>query len=759
MKRLLPKLQRLAVWKVVAVYLAGGWTLYQVVLDLVQGVGLPPWLPVVALGLVILGLPLTVCTAVVYQALAFRDGAPAPAPGSGEAAAQKPPSLVTWSRAGIAGAAVVLLTLFVTTGYVGLRAAGVSRAAPLLSRPERAERERVLLGEFTAMAADSLLARAATEAFRTDLAQSRVLRVVTAVELAVAVRRMGWNPAERLPHDAVLELARREGIEIVMLGEILRVGAGFQVSARLVPADGGVALAAFRATASDSTRVIPAIDRLARQVRQRAGEPLGSIRGTPPLAQVTTPSLAALEKFTHAVRAAEIDGRTDKAILLIEEAIALDSAFASAHRYLGLLLHNVGADPARRLEALTRAYEYRERLPVAERYRVMGSYYRQVAGDLRAAVAAFETLLDLDPHSRVAGNLAINLWELGEFERAEAMAARALASDSSPPSVVNLSGFQAGRGNLSGAEATLAEGLRRFPGQPWLELQQTRLLAARGEYAKAERHLAEVLERGGIDAHTRRSMSGLFGALAAARGRLEEARGWYAAAARSSEQAGAPDLALAAELEWARVQTRTSTAAGTAGIEAVLRRYPMEPMPPLNRPYLLLTHAYAEAGRPDLAEATLAQRDSAVAPALLRASETYRQEAIAQIALARGDADAALAALGRAQARSCPDCLRLARALAHQLAGRPDSARVQYEAYLASTTIGKLEHDPLGTARAHLEMAALLEVSDPRAASAHYAAFLSLWEQADAALEQTLAGARRRLAALASDTGAQASRR
>src|SRR5690606_22277161 len=63
--------------------------------------------------------------------------------------------------------------------------------------------------------------------------------------------------------------------------------------------DGSV-LVAFRSTARDSTELIDAVDDLSRQVRDRIGEPLKSIRASEPLHAVTTSSLPALRKYAEA---------------------------------------------------------------------------------------------------------------------------------------------------------------------------------------------------------------------------------------------------------------------------------------------------------------------------------------------------------------------------------------------------------------------------------------------------------------------------
>ena len=49
LKRLIVEIHRRSVWQVLGIYAVGSWVAYQVVLALVDGVGLPEWVPGMAL--------------------------------------------------------------------------------------------------------------------------------------------------------------------------------------------------------------------------------------------------------------------------------------------------------------------------------------------------------------------------------------------------------------------------------------------------------------------------------------------------------------------------------------------------------------------------------------------------------------------------------------------------------------------------------------------------------------------------------------
>ena len=83
-----------------------------------------------------------------------------------------------------------------TAGYMTMRTVGIGPAATLVAKGAIDERAVVILADFGST--DSLLARAATEAFRVDLSQSDVVRLAEPSFVAQALRRME-RAGERCP--------------------------------------------------------------------------------------------------------------------------------------------------------------------------------------------------------------------------------------------------------------------------------------------------------------------------------------------------------------------------------------------------------------------------------------------------------------------------------------------------------------------------------------------------------------------------------
>ena len=467
---LLQGLKHRSVWQVLAVYLGVSWVALQVVDLLKDNMGLPDWVFPFAIVLLMIGLPVILATAMLQgRAGAAADVAPEQAIAATESQPARPAdpdltprNLFTWRNALVGGALAFVLLTAVTTAFMYMRNKGIGPVGSLVAKGLLDERSPVILADF--VAADPGLSRAATEAFRVDLSQTRIVKVAERSSLEPALERMQVDPNQPLTEAVAREVAVREGMPAVIAGEITEAGGSYVLTARVVSAADGIELASHRETARDQTEIIPAIDRLSGKIREKIGESFSSLRADAPLAAVTTSSLEALELYSEAVEAIEHRGDSQAGIRLLEEALEIDPNFASAWRKLGIELSNARRERARATEAITRAYELRDRLTQRERYLAEASYYNGIRFDEVRAMAAYERMLDLDPNDDWAlNNLGLIYGQMGDQERALELYERSLALDSSAITLGNAMFTQARLGRFDEAAATAATGRRLFP--------------------------------------------------------------------------------------------------------------------------------------------------------------------------------------------------------------------------------------------------------------------------------------------------------
>jgi eukaryotic-like serine/threonine-protein kinase len=756
---------RRSLWQVLAVYLVASAAVYEVVVNLVEGLGLPHWVAPSSLVLLLLGLPLVLATACIHEEAPSPPTSQPAAPGSDQHAraaalddrTRPTHRIVTWRRTttaivlGFAGLGLV------TTGFMGMRALGIGPAGTLIARGQLAPLTRVLVADFAAPPPDSLLADAVAAALRIDLTQSPVLQVVDPGEIRLALRRMGRAPADRLDEAAALELAMREGIPVVLGGDVTPVGSGYQIAIRLLTPDSGRVLFSGRETAADAAGVLSALDRLSDRLRERAGESLRTIRASPPLARVTTSSMEALQLYSAAVRAirAGTPQETRKAVRLLEEAIAIDSLFATAWRGLGIGLSNAGLDRPRQLAAFTRAVELEDRLTEEERYLARAEYYKDVLGDIERAIDAFERVLELSPdHSAAHNNVALLYAEAGDYERAARSTERAVRIDSTALSLRNLFGQLLSAGDTAGARRTLEERRALYPDNPTNSQMAALLVYHASNDRSASRDTLEAL-LARADPLLQPGVMYDLALLAALEGRGRKGRQLMQRSGALLAEQDRPGMVAmrTQQMAWIDLLSQGRPDLAVAGVRRALEDYQRRDVPAVQRNWLGIAMLLALAGEPAQARAVMDRWREEV-PAGIRRRDV-RSEALAEgaIACAEGRVEEGLELHRRATERWNGEWVSVPLlAVAYDMAGQADAALETYHRFETMSHQLQPTADALFRALAYERMAHLHEErGDIAQAVLYHQRFIELWKDADPELQPRVDAARRALARIAAE--------
>ena len=729
--------------RVLAVYLGASWVVLQVVDVVKQNMGLPDWVFPFALILLVIGLPIMLTTAVLQARPARQDGEVTESSPSTSTGDLTPRRFFTWRNALLGGVAALVLLAGVTTGFMFMRNQGIGPVGSLVAKGVLEERSRIVLAEFDSE--DPVLGRTVTESFRADLTQSTILHLVEPDSIADALSRMGREPDEILTEATAREVALRDGIPAVVGGEVAPLGEGYVLTARLVSSADGAVLASARASARDQNALLDAIDEASSKLREQIGESYSSLRETPSLAHVTTGSLSALKKYTQAQDVRHKEGNLDAAIGLLEEAIAIDSTFALAHRDLATVLGNQRRNWDRRVQALESAYRHRDRLTERERYLVEASYSQDVLDDRTRTIQVYEAMLRLDPaDAQALNNIGFNYWQEGDFARAGEYYRRARETDPSESMyAANVGAAWANQGELAKADSAYAV-LDEMPRNAVYEVWRALFEYERGDEETARVKFEALAEEYASQTGTVSWVNRLLRNLEVLHGRLR------AAEARSD---GISDLT---RVDWLLFVVRDTLAALSA-LDQVLDGESMtefEQRPVLNRPWIGLAGLAARAGNPELARELIARRDSEMSPRYVEIARRYEHDLAAWIALAEGDADRALVELRQQPADGCPRCLPAQFAHLFEAAGQADSAIARYEQYLATPSNFALGLDVRVRPSAHESLGRLYdEKGDLDNAALHYAQFVDLWEDADPALQPRVEAARARLQEIVRERG------
>jgi eukaryotic-like serine/threonine-protein kinase len=786
-RRLIREMHRRSIWQVIGIYIVGAWIALQVILALHAALALPDWVPPLAIVLFMIGLPIVVATAFVQEGPPMRDNpasrrpqasdptllpslelttaaddAVAAAFAHGDDAAIRsagaPPqrasglhTMLTWRRALSAGFVAFLLLAMAAAGFRTAR-----ERSTLLARGVIETSDVIVLADFRSTGADATLGNVVTEALRIDLVRSPVIRLAEPARIAAVLARMQRADAGRLDAELAREVAIRDGLKAVLAGEVGSLGGGYVLSAELRAAADGAVLAGFRAVARDSTQLIDAVDELSRQVRDRVGESLRALRASAPLADVTTASLPALRKYAEATRVFEERSDGFLAATILGEAVALDSTFAMAWRKLGVVLGNMGVRLVERDEAVTRAYELRERLPEAERLHATAMYEMHVNGNRAATIEAYRRLVALDPEDLAAvNNLSLNLMNALRYEEAEPLLERAVQTGrASDVAWVNLFATQYRLGKVVAAESTLAAARRAYPDNAGIERRSVWLAAAQQHWEVLDSmlaaHAARFRDNPTAQAYAlieRHDVALLQGRLADQATHQRELR---RIATAENLRAQLRFTALS-EAEVA-LRVLGDRQLGLRLLERAEREYPRESFDPRDRGYGFEAALFADAGEFEQADALLDEA-ARVLPRAVDDGDEFLSWPRAYVALRRGHPEPGLERFRQASTRPEPGACRICDlpllGQAYELAGQPDSARTVYERFLTLPHLYRLATDPLWRPIVLQRVAELHETAgDTARAMERYAEFLTLWERADPVLRPRLDAARRRLAAL-----------
>ncbi len=725
-------------------------------------IGLPDWVFPGAVGVMLAGLPVIVATWYVQRAVhRAYTATPTLTPGGSRTGAAPQGTIATiaikasphlsWRRTWLGGGVAVGSFAALVIAFMVMRAMGIGPFASLRGTGAFRATETIVVADFQSPAGDSTLGGTAAEALRTDLAQSRALRVLTRANMRDVLRLMQRPAESAMPFELSREIATREGAKAVLDGGITKLGQSFVISARLVNALDGTELAAFRETARGEDELLEALGRVTRAVRDRAGESLKSIRQSTELERVTTPSLAALRKYVEGSTSADEGGDSDRGLALLQEAVEIDTAFAMAWRKIAVLLGNEGRERTRALDAIENAYRHRDRLSEVERLLTTGYYYtRGPKPDQAKALDAYEQVIAIDSLSTSAlNNAAVILTDQREFAKAADRYQRVMDLPRTfGGAFTNLARVASYLGDTARVRHARDQYRTRFPesGDRWEA--DAYLYWAQQDLTS----LDTLARRVAATARTRRqastAMAGLAG-LEVLRGRPASSLDWATRASQVEVKADPSPLNrtfftfdtvqyLAVSLE-RPAEARAAMARG-------LQRVPMASIPAAERPWRELGRAAVEMGDAALAKQALDGfvRDQAAATPDPEGRTAFFR---AMHAFAGGRYDEAIEQIRIADARRMTSIRypMILQARAYDLSNRPDSAIAFFERFVAAPD-PDVEFSALYQAGSYKRLGELYEAKgDTAKAIANYERFVDLWKDAEPVLQPKVREVKARL--------------
>jgi serine/threonine protein kinase/Flp pilus assembly protein TadD len=350
------------------------------------------------------------------------------------------------------------------------------------------KRDWIVIADFENQTGDKVFDRSLQTALNVGIQQSQYVNVFPPARIQEALARMRKESGTKLDEALASELAVREGIKAVLVCSIAEIGGVYSLTARLVEPSSRATVMTEGTEAKGKNQVLPALDSLAKTVRRKLGESLLSVsRQSTYLLHATTASLEALKTYADGKKLVATNEQAG--IDLIQQAVALDPDFATAHADLGLHYYLAG-DRAQGEEHFAKALSLLDRLTMREKLWIRAAA-EDSRGNREQAVDEYGAYLAQYPDD---GGAWFRLgWTymatLRQYDKAVEVFQRVLKIDSSQSGAyVNLATCYVGMGQIEKALEYYQRAFQLNPSQvmePFVNHEYGFVLARMGNISKA----------------------------------------------------------------------------------------------------------------------------------------------------------------------------------------------------------------------------------------------------------------------------------
>ena len=281
--------------------------------------------------------------------------------------------------------------------------------------PKLAEKDTIVLADFTNTTGDSVFDGTLKQALAIQLEQSPFLNVLPDQQVIATLKLMNKQPDQRLTQDIAREICQRANSKALVAGSIASVGSQYLVALKVSNCQTGESLASVEAQAEGRDKVLKAVGDAGNQLREKLGESLASVhKFDTPLDEATTSSLEALKAYTDAGPQLGPAG----SLPYLRRAVELDPNFARAYASLGTSYAGIN-EMGLAIENYKKAYDLRDRVSERERLYIEAQYYAVVLGDVQKSSQVYMQWIHEYPKDVVCHeNLAFNYGTIGLFEKA-----------------------------------------------------------------------------------------------------------------------------------------------------------------------------------------------------------------------------------------------------------------------------------------------------------------------------------------------------
>ena len=255
----------------------------------------------------------------------------------------------------------------------------------------------------------------------TNLENTGFFHVATWDRQRDLLKQMGKEEVETIDQDLGFELCRREGIEAIVTGSVMRVGGVFATDVKVFDVETKDLIKSANSQGEGVDSIINTqIAELSREIALGVGITREEIASADlDISEFTTTSMDAYNYF--------IKGKEDfynqyskDAVIRLEKAVELDPNFAMAYLYLGRIYSSLLADDKKGRESLEKAKALSEKVTEKEKLMIDAVYARHVENYQEKWVEILNTIVEKYPRDKWAH------LELSEYYRKSDMFAEVI---------------------------------------------------------------------------------------------------------------------------------------------------------------------------------------------------------------------------------------------------------------------------------------------------------------------------------------------
>ena len=287
-------------------------------------------------------------------------------------------------------AALAIVAVLVSLSMAGLRLY-LRRQSPI----QFAERDWILVTDITNQTGEKLFDRVVRDLAVESLSQSSYINIVPRLSALQAAKRTGLKEVSAIDEKLGRELCLHENYKALLSGSVFKNGSHYTIAMQIQITGKDSASISETETIQSPDELLAGVDRLVTRIRRDLGESLSQIEtNAKPLAQVTTSSLDALQRYSAAVDLYGV-GEYTRCINLANDAVGMDQSFAMAHLLLARAYEKMGNESGSRLQ-MDLARNDANHVGERERHLILAVGYSYQLMNEKAA-EEYQHLLDIFP--------------------------------------------------------------------------------------------------------------------------------------------------------------------------------------------------------------------------------------------------------------------------------------------------------------------------------------------------------------------------